>query len=554
MQWWEDIWLNEGFATWMQSKPVAAWKPEWNIPLDDVLDTSATLSKDSLQNTRPIRQPAETPAQIDELFDGIAYGKAAAVLRMLEAYLGPEDFRAGVNAYLKQHSYANASATDFWSTLASVSHKPVDAIMPTFVDQPGVPFIAVEARCAGNMTQVALSQRRFFYDRALFAGKNPKLWQVPVCLKGGNTAGNSSLNCVLLTKPHQTFDFPGCATWIFANAGASGYYRSGYQPDSWQELGKNAESSLTPAERILLLSDAWGSVRSEQVPVGTYLSVAENLRTERNRAVIVQLLDRLNYIGKYLVTGADKPSYAAWMRTLLAPMAKEVGWQPKPGEGDEQKSLRAHLLRALGGVGEDPEAIAEARRLTQKALQDPGSVDPGLAPVAVSISAKSGDAALYDQFLDRMKSAKTPDAYYLYFWPLAEFRDPKLLTRTLDLALSPDVRSQDSLRLVAYVMRNPQAQQLAWDYVRSHWGDIEKVGTGFAAGSVVSATGSFCSAGMRDQVSDFFRGHPVPGAERTLKQSLETIQQCVDLKSQQEGNLASWLDHAGMTRSGATGH
>ncbi|MBS1851035.1 MAG: M1 family metallopeptidase [Acidobacteria bacterium] len=553
MQWWEDIWLNEGFATWMESKPVAAWKPEWNIPLDDVLDTAGTLSEDSLQNTRPIRQPADTPAQIDELFDGIAYGKAAAVLRMLEAYLGPEDFRAGVNAYLKQHSYGNASAADFWSTLATASRKPVDVVMPTFVDQPGAPFIGVKAQCAGNSTQVTLSQKRYFYDRARFAAQSPELWQVPVCLKGGVTGGNSSQQCVLLTKAQQTFDFPGCTSWMFANAGAAGYYRSGYQPDSWQALGRNAESALTPAERILLLSDAWGSVRAGQVSVGTYLSVAENLRGERNRAVVVQLLDRLNYIGKYLVTGADKAAYAAWTRTLLGPIAKEVGWQPRSGESDEQKSLRAHLLRALGGVGEDPEALAEAHRLTEKALQDPASVDPGLAPVALSLSAKSGDTALYDQYVERLKTAKTPDAYYLYFWPLAEFSDPKLVQRTLDFALSPQVRSQDASRLVAYVIRHPQAQELAWDYVRSHWPNLEKLGGGFAAGDVVGATSSFCSLSMHDQVSEFFGSHPVPSAERTLKQSLESIQQCVDLKSQQEGNLASWLHHAGGARNGAAG-
>ena len=162
MKWWDDIWLNEGFATWMSSKPIEAWKPEWNFNLDDVSNTGGTLNTDSLANTRPIHQAAETPAQIQELFDGIAYGKAASVLRMLESYLGEETFRAGVNAYLQQHQYANATADDFWEAQAKTSKKPVDQIMPTFVKQAGVPIINVKSQCSGNSTTVTLDQRRYY--------------------------------------------------------------------------------------------------------------------------------------------------------------------------------------------------------------------------------------------------------------------------------------------------------------------------------------------------------------------------------------------------------
>src|SRR5207245_2022192 len=154
MQWWDDVWLNEGFATWMESKSVEPWKPEWNPELDDALETGRALNEDSLASTRPIHQAAETPAQILELFDGIAYGKAAAVLRMLEAYLGPETFRAGVNLYLKQRAYSSATADDFWSAVARASEKPVDQIMPTFVQQPGAPMVSLKSHCSENVTTV----------------------------------------------------------------------------------------------------------------------------------------------------------------------------------------------------------------------------------------------------------------------------------------------------------------------------------------------------------------------------------------------------------------
>ena len=258
MKWWDDVWLNEGFATWAASKPLLGWKPEWNFDLDDVSGNTGTLNTDSLANTRPIHQAAETPGQIQELFDGIAYGKAAAVLNMLEAYLGPETFRAGVREYVKQHSYGNATADDFWTTLAKVSKKPVDQIMPTWVKQAGVPIVNAKAQCSGNSTSVTLAQQRYYYDRAKFEAGNDQLWQIPVCLKG---SGASGAKCELLTKKEETFTLPGCSTWALANAGASGYYRAGYQPEAVRALAKDAESKLSPAERILLQADIWASVR-----------------------------------------------------------------------------------------------------------------------------------------------------------------------------------------------------------------------------------------------------------------------------------------------------
>ena len=185
-------------------------KPEWNFDLQDVSGTGGTLNVDSLANTRPIHQAAETPAQIQELFDGIAYGKAASVLRMLEAYLGEETFQDGVNAYLKQHQYANATAADFWDAQAKTSKKPVDKIMPTWVKQAGAPIVNVKAQCSVNSTSVAVSQQRYYSDRAKFEAPHDQLWQIPLCLKG--SASGKNAKCELLTKREETFTLPGCST------------------------------------------------------------------------------------------------------------------------------------------------------------------------------------------------------------------------------------------------------------------------------------------------------------------------------------------------------
>jgi len=544
MKWWDDVWLNEGFATWMSSKPVEKFKPEWNADLDDVSGTGGTLNVDALANTRPIHQAAETPAQIQELFDGIAYGKAASVLRMLESYLGEETFRAGVNAYLKQHQYANATAEDFWDAQAKTSKKPVDKIMPTWVKQAGEPIVNVKAQCSGNSTSVTLTQQRYYFDRARFAEPNDQLWQVPLCMKGSAT-GNGAPKCELLTKKEDTFTLPGCSNWVLANAGATGYYRVGYQPDAVRALAADAETKLTPGERIAVQNDIWASVRIGREPVGDYLAYAQGLQSDRNRAVLEDVLGRLDFIGQYLVSDNDRDSFHAWLRQFMGPAMKDVGWEPKPNDTDEQKTLRARLFNALGYDARDPEALAEARKIAEKAIADPSSVDHELAGGALPLAALNGDEEFYNKVMTAMKDTKSPEIYYAYFFTLPQFSDPKLLQRTLDFAVSPDVRSQDALQLVTGVLQNPAGQKLAWDFIQTHWDAIAKAGGPFASAQVVGATSVFCDAEMRDQVTQFFAAHKIAAAERTYKQSIERINNCVDLKSQQETQLASWLGQHG---------
>jgi aminopeptidase N/puromycin-sensitive aminopeptidase len=546
MKWWDDIWLNEGFATWMSSKPIEAWRPEWNFDLDDVSGTGGTMNTDSLANTRPIHQAAETPAQIQELFDGIAYGKAASVLRMLEAYLGEQTFRAGVNAYLQKHQYANATAEDFWQAQTASSNKPVDQIMPTFVKQAGLPIINVKSQCSGNATRVTLEQRRYYYDREKFQAANDELWQVPLCMKSSTGAQR----CELLTRKEETFTLPGCSTWVLANANATGYYRAGYQPDAIRSLANDAESKLSPAERIALQTDIWASVRVDREPVGDYLAFAQGLEADRNRAVLDDVLGRLDFIGRYLVTDSDRDAYRSWLRGYLAPMIKDVGWEPQSGESDEQRTLRSRLFNTMGYDARDPQVLAAARKLADKALDDPSSVDRQMAGGAMTLAALNGDQAFYDRLLAAIKTAKSPEDYYNYLFTLPQFSDPKLVQRTLDYAISPDVRSQDALGVVSTVLNNPESQKQAWEFILSHWDAIQKAGGPFASAQIVGSTGGFCDAHMRDQVTEFFAAHKIEAAERTYRQSIERINNCIDLKSQQEPQLASWLGQHGTTVAG----
>jgi aminopeptidase N len=335
-----------------------------------------------------------------------------------------------------------------------------------------------------------------------------------------------------------------------ANAGARGYYRTGYSSDTVRAMGRSIEKGLDPAERVVVLNDSWASVRVGEQQIGDFLALVEGVQSDRTRAVLSQVTLKLDYIATYLVSDADRAGYQQWVRHLLTPTAKELGWRPQPGESDETKSLRARVLYTLGYAGQDPEVIASARRLTEGALVDPTSIDSTVAFTAFSLAAQNGDSALYDRLQTKIQGSGTSlENYYLYFQTLSKFRNPKLLERTLEYAISPAVRSQDTLGMIAAVMKNPAGGKLAWQFVQSHWSEIDKVGGGFTSAEVVGATNVYCDASMHDQVHEFFTEHNVPTAERTLKQALESIHTCVDLKSRQTPELSQWLQK----RGGASG-
>jgi aminopeptidase N len=540
-QWWDNIWLNEGFATWASPNPPKVWKPEWNTQLDEVQDTGASLGIDSTASTRAIRSKAETRAEIGEQFDGIAYDKSAAVLRMVESYVGRETFRRGVTAYLTKHSYGNATAEDFWSAIAQVSGKPVDKVMKTFVDQAGAPVISVAAKCtAKGETEVTLAQQRFFYDRKRMEAGGPELWNVPVCLKA---AGSSPpARCELLTKEEQTFTLPGCAPWVFANAGSQGYYRSAYAPEAVGQMAAAAEKDLTPAERITLLGDEWAQVRVGHHDVGELLKLAEGLKSDRERAVVEIVAARLRDISDDVTSDADREAYQAWVRGLLRPRAAELGWQAQLGESEERHSMRGYVLYTLGYAGDDSQVFEQARALVERHLKEGAEADPTLLETAVRLAAIHGDAALYDQYLDQARKLQAPEERWLYQEALNRFRDPALIQRTLEYTVSPEVRIQDSGRMLASVFENPAARAIAWQFVKTRWNDVQaKMGLSLGGQRVIRAAGGFCDAATRDDVQKFAAEHNVPVESRSLRTSLERINNCIDLKAAQQERLAVWL-------------
>ena len=537
MKWWDDIWLNEGFASWMTWKPLEAWHPEWRNQLDEIQETSSSLSTDSIASIRPIRQKAETPADIAALFDGIAYGKAASVLRAVEAYVGPDVFQKGVNAYLEKHAYGNATAEDFWNQIAATSGKPVDKIMASFIDQPGAPLISVKSSCSGERTKVTLSQHRYFADAVRLNSASPELWQVPVALRG---SGSTEATHVLLTAPEQTVEISGCSDWVYANAGARGYFRSSYEPQAFDKMSAALETSFSPEERIRFLGDAWAMVRVGRLDISRYLATLENLQGERNRAVVATMLGRIGELHDTLVAADERSAFEAWVRNFVRPIAADLGSQPVPGESPERTAMRSDVFGTLALYGRDPELVAKSRAIAETYMRDPQSVDEALAGNALAVAAANGDEALYDQFMEHLKSARTPEEYYSYFGALGLFPDPALTKRTFDFMLSPAVKNQD-LYYMGVLFQNYRTQDAAWDLFKADFKQImEKVDASLGSG-LVEIGGVFCDAKLRDDSQQFLSAQHLPGTERLLENAKDQVNACIELKSLQQSNLTAYL-------------
>ncbi len=535
MAWWNDIWLNEGFATWMETKPFKTMKPEWHVELDEVRTSLEAMDVDRLHSTRPIRNPADTPEQINEVFDAIAYSKGAATLRMLEAWLGEERFRQAINAYLEKFQYANARGEDFWTIVAASTGQPVDRVMSSFVDRPGVPVLTVAAACQGAAMTVNLGQARY-RELGQLSTESSAPWAIPVCLRGPADGG---LGCHVLEAPAQPVSLTACQPWIYANRQGSGYYRTAYEPAALASITRNI-GALSSAERIMLASDVWAAVRAGTTEAGAFLDLAEALRSDRTSAVVGVLAERLDFIGVHLTTETTRPQYQAWLRRVFGPVLNSLGWASRRGEAGDVGAARASLVGLLGGAGGDPQVQTRARTLAGNLLDRRGRVDPTLGAVVLPLAARHGDQALYDRVLSAYRQATTPDDRQQYLNALGAFSDPALIRRTIDFALSPDMRTQDAGRLLARTVSAEGGLQRAWPIIRGRWSEVaKKVSPSFGTMYLVHALGSGCLSATAAEVKTFFDAHPAEGVDRTLQQSLERIESCAVLARQQKAALAA---------------
>ncbi len=529
MGWWNDLWLNEAFATWVSYKIVDAWKPAWKVWDEFDQGKRSPLSIDALPGTRPVRSDAATPAEIQAQFDPMSYQKGGALLRMIESYVGEAAFRKGIQAYMKKYQYKNAEASDLARELERASGKPVKKMMDGWLSQGGVPLVSVSAK-GRTMT---LSQERF----SAFNLKADTKWSIPVVirykLKGEKKARVAK---VLLDKAAKTVILPGKGEllWAYPNAAELGYYRFRLDASLLSAvLARRGE--LSPVERAGLLNNLWAQVRAGNLPVASFLDSLASFKGDASRLILEDAFAYLKTIRQELAeTDAERAALGAFAADFFGPRLKSLGWDKKKGEDQEKTLARPTVLNALALLAPASLAEGEITSRLEKYLADPASVDASAAPVILTAAARRNDPALFEAFRSRLAAPKTPEQKSLMLRALAEFSEPALLDRYLAMTLSDEIRAQDAWMPYAWLLGNPATRERAWAFVKANWTALSaKVGPRGGT-RVVGAAGGLVSAAWKEEVAAFFRDpkNEIEMARKTLDQALESIELGLRFKSQ----------------------
>jgi len=540
MSWWNGIWLNEAFATFMEMLAVDAWKPEWQRWATFGVSRAAALSLDGLHSTRPIEFPVTSPRDADAMFDVLTYEKGASVLRMLEQYLGPDVFRAGVRDYLETHRLDNADTGDLWAALGRASQQPIPAVMDGWIFRPGHPVVTV-SREGGELV---LAQQRFNYLREPLPPAAPEPdqpWQVPVQLR---VHGRSAVEeRVLLTERQARRRLGEPGDVVVANAGGHGFYRVRYAPDLLEALLKRLDL-LVPIERFNLVNDAWAMAVAGLMPLTAYVDLTARFREERDRNVWSVLTASFYAINR-LVAPAERARLEALVRDRVAPAFAALGWTPRGGDDELTRQLRGDLARALGVLGNDAAVQARAAEIYAGSLKQRGSVDPNLLPVVIAVLAQAGDAGRYEEFLAAFRSAKTPQDEQRYLYALAAFRDPALLRQTLDRTINGEIRTQDAPFVVRSMLMSVYARELAWDFVKRQWDTMDGLYPKHAMRRLAEGVTGLATRELEADVQAFFAAKKPQFGGKVLAQYLEQLHVAVTLREREAAALSGYLSKLG---------
>jgi puromycin-sensitive aminopeptidase len=510
MRWWNGIWLNEAFATFMESLTVDAWRPDWEVWLTFARARANALEVDALESTRPIEYPVHSPDDASGMFDTLTYTKGGAVLRMLEQWLGAERFREGIRRYLRTHAYGNTETHDLWDALEAETGEPVRRIMDAWIFQPGYPAIHV----GRDGDVLRLTQRRFVPSRS----DDDTTWPVPLLVRQVWDGGDQ-VHPVIVEAEGLELPLASPDAVVIANAGGSSFVRTWYDHDLRTRLIARAPEVLSTAERHDLVDDAWSAVVAGTGPSSSFLDLVEGLRDEEELPVWQAILTGVAWCDRF-IDGDAREQFRDWVRRLVRPAFERLGWEPADGESDLARALRGQLAQAMGILGNDPEAQAMARELELEA-RNGTRVDAQLAAAAVEVVAHSGGPGEYEALWTASRSVRTPQEEHRYLFALPRFRDAGLMDRTLSASLTDLIRPQDGPFVIARATMNRDLGPRAWRFIVEHWDEINDR---FASSNIIAM-----ASGIRfltdpstvEDVQAFFREHDIPQNHIMLRQHLE---------------------------------
>jgi puromycin-sensitive aminopeptidase len=461
------------------------------------------------------------------MFDLLTYEKGGSVLRMLEQYLGEEEFKDGISYYLNKHKYGNTETNDLWDAIEHVTQQPARRIMDSWIFQKGYPLVSASISEDGKT--ISLSQDRFLYTEGETA--DTTIWSVPVVLKVGTASGVEEVRYLLEEKSAEIkLDSP--ADWATANAGGSGFFRARYSAEMLKALSGTMFETLSPIERYGLVDDTWSSVMAGRTSASDFLDFARSFQLETDLDVWTVLSGCLSGLDK-LVEGEAKLQYKAAIRDLAQPALDRLGWEPGDSDTSRDLELRGLFIRLLANVGDDDLAIKNAGDLHDSYLVDAGSVEPNVAAAATGVVASKGDTDQYEVFLDKHHNPTTPQEERRYQSALSAFPGEAEMDRTLAMTLDGTVRTQDAPYLLAVCMRNKEQGYRAWEFVKANW---EKINKDFPSNSIVRMLSGVTSLSKPEQAADviaFFDDHEVPQGQLTLQQTLEKLRVNVALRERE---------------------
>ena len=551
MGWWEGIWLNEAFATFMQILASDDYRPEWQSWVSFGLERAAAMAVDSLHTTRPIEYPVGSPAEADGMFDVLTYEKGGSVLRMLEQYLGADVFRDGVRRYLEAHAYGNTVTADLWNALEDASGVPVRAVADSWILQGGHPLVVPDG--------ATLRQEPFSYLAAppQAASAIGQGWLVPVMARSSGT--DAQVERLLLADevvalPAALAGGPGTGAEestgpALLNAGGTGVYRVGYPPAQLRALAEHRHR-LEPLERLQVLSDGWALVLADRLDLGVFFAVASAFAVDDDEPAVYQVVRSALRLCRRIAGEEELPLVQAAARTLLGPRAAILGWDAQDGEGARVPTLRAWLLDELGTTGATPEVRAEAARRFDADAGGGAPLAPDLVAAVLDVVADQGHRGDYERVLERYRHARHPQDERRHLLALGAFPDVDLCLSSFELALG-EARRQDGPLLVRALLANRVGGVAVWEQLKSHWQSVLDHFPDVIHARMLQTVDTMCrDPEVVADVQRFLTEHPLPVGRRSVAQTLEQLEVHARFGRRWRGALAEALQQASGASAG----
>ena len=544
MAWWDNLWLNEGFASWMGSKCTAHFNPQWevwlrrSVPRDPTrragIAKEAAMEGDARSTTHPIQQRIATEAEANSAFDDITYKKGQSFLRMLETFLGEEIFRDGIRRYIAAHKYSNTTTADLWNALSEASKKLIGEIAAAWTEQPGFPLVRVKRE---RDEKVQLTQERFTVN---FKNAPPLEWKIPLTY---SVVGGAPATLLMNGKIETVQNIPADRA-LKLNVNGAGNYRVEYDAPSWKLLLETLPK-FDVENRVNLLSDAWALVQAGRGPASLYFGLVEKLPASTELAEREQIISVLGFINRLLVGNPEREKFQRYARSLLRLTFETLGWEPKDGESPTAGNLRASLINALGDLN-DLEIIAGCRARFEKYIVNPASLTPDLRPSVLAVVGRYADDKTWSKLHELGLKTTSIEEKQNYYSALAEAIDPRLVKKTLPIALTDELPTSRALSLVLLVARESGHPDIAWEFAKANMKALLAKTDAVGANRYPASLFTFFSDDSRaDELKSYAKTNLPPASAPEVAKVVDEIQFRAEFKKRLAPQLNTWIDRKG---------